>query len=111
MAGFWGKKKVGQDAAVSADFHRELTREMMRTELIRVKALIATTVLLGIVLGAVNLLAPEAVSRVWHGNLRPAYLYAIIIPFILFELTVHAVVSRDLRLDHDVPVVGRISAH
>ncbi|MDO9299578.1 adenylate/guanylate cyclase domain-containing protein [Bradyrhizobium sp.] len=105
MAEFWGKKKVGQDAAVSADFHRELTREMMRTELIRVKALIATTVLLGIVLGAVNLLAPEAVSRVWHGNLRPAYLYAIIIPFILFELTVHAVVSRDLRLDHDVPVV------
>ena len=45
MAGFWGKKKVGQDAAVSADFQRELTREVMRTELIRIKALIATCLL------------------------------------------------------------------
>ncbi|MDO8396981.1 MAG: adenylate/guanylate cyclase domain-containing protein [Bradyrhizobium sp.] len=105
MAGFWGKKKVGQDAAVSADFQRELTREMMRTELIRIKALIATTALLGIMLAAVYLLAPEAVSRVWHGNLRPAFLYAIIVPFILFEWWVHAAVSRHLTLDRDIPVI------
>ena len=87
MAGFRGKAKAGQDAAVSADFQRELTREVMRTELIRIKALIATTALLGIMLGLVYLLTPEAVSRVWHGNLRPVYLYAIIVPFILFELS------------------------
>jgi adenylate cyclase len=47
------------------------------------------------------------VSAIWHGNLRPAYLYAIIVPFILFELWVHAVISRHLRLDRDIPVIRR----
>ena len=28
---------------------------------------------------------PDAVSRIWHGRLHPAYLYAILVPFILFE--------------------------
>ena len=83
MAGFWGKKKDGQDAAVSADFRHALMQQVMRTELIRVKALIGTTSLLAVILWTVYLLAPETVSRIWHGNLRPAYLYAIIVPFIL----------------------------
>src|SRR5437660_202090 len=106
MAGFWGKKKEGQ-AAVSADFRHALMQQVMRTELIRIKALIGTTSLLAIILWTVYLLAPETVSRIWHGNLRPAYLYAIIAPFILFEFWVHAVISRHLRLDRDLPVVRR----
>jgi len=83
MAGFWRKKKQGQDGAVSADFRHALMQQVMRTELIRIKALIGTTSLLAIILWTVYLLAPETVSRIWHGNLRPAYLYAIIVPFIL----------------------------
>ncbi len=106
MAGFWGKKKEGQ-AAVSADFRHALMQQVMRTELIRIKALIGTTSLLAIILWTVYLLAPETVSRIWHGNLRPAYLYAIIAPFILFEFWVHAVISRHLRLDRDIPVIRR----
>jgi adenylate cyclase len=39
--------------------------------------------------------------------LRPAYLFAILIPFILFELWVLANINRHLRLDRDVPVYGR----
>ena len=107
MAGFWGNKKDGQDAAVSADFRHALMQQVMRTELIRIKALIGTTSLLAVILWTVYLLAPETVSRIWHGNLRPAYLYAIIVPFILFELWVHAVISRHLRLDRDIPVIRR----
>jgi adenylate cyclase len=107
MAGFWSKKKDEQQPTVSADFRHELMREVMRTELIRIKALIATTSLLVIILCTVYLFAPEAVSRVWHGNLRPAYLYAIVIPFILFELWVHAVISRHLRMDRDIPMIRR----
>ena len=71
MAGFWDEKKDGQAAAVSAGFQHELMREVMRTELIRIKALIATILLLAIVLLAIYFFAPEAVSRVWHGNLKP----------------------------------------
>ena len=44
MLGFWGKKNNEQEPAVSADFQHALTQEVMRTELIRIKALIGTTV-------------------------------------------------------------------
>ena len=110
MAGFWGKDKNdkdGQGGAVSADYRHALMREVMMTELLRVKALIGTTALIAVVLLSVYLVAPEAVSRVWHGNLKPIYLYAIIVPFVLFELWVHSVISRNLAEDRDIPVIRR----
>jgi adenylate cyclase len=107
MAGFLGTDKDGQGGAVSADFQHALMREVMITELLRVKALIGTTALIVIILLAVYLLAPEAVSRVWHGNLKPIYLYAIIVPFVLFELWVHAAITRHMQQDRDLPVIRR----
>ena len=110
MAGFWGKDKKdkgGQGGAVPADFRHALMREVMMTELLRVKALIGTTALIAVILLSVYLVAPEAVSRVWHGNLKPIYLYAIIVPFVLFELWVHSVISRNLAEDRDIPVIRR----
>src|SRR6185295_1872878 len=107
MAGFWGKKTKDQDTGVSADFQRALMQEVMTTELLRIKALIATTVLLAVILCTVYFFASEAVSRVWHGNLKPEYLYSIIGPFILFELWVHSQITRHIRLGRDLPVVRR----
>ena len=98
-----GEKRV----SVSADFDHALTREILRTELVRIKALIGTAALLTAILWTVYILEPEAVNRVWMGHLKPAYLYSILIPFILFELWVHAMISRHLRLGHDVPVFRR----
>jgi adenylate cyclase len=107
MARFWGKDKDWQGGAVSADFQHALMREVMMTELLRIKALIGTTALIAVILLAVYLLAPEAVSRVWHGNLKPIYLYAMIVPFVLFELWIHGVISRHLAQDRDIPVIRR----
>lgn len=92
---------------MSADFEHALTQEVLRTELVRIKALIATTSLLAAVLWAVFILEPEAVDHLWRGRLRPAYVYVILVPFILFELWVHAVISRHLKLHRDVPVIRR----
>jgi adenylate cyclase len=92
---------------VSPEFHQAMTQEILRTELIRIKALIGTTVLLGGILLAVYLFAPEAVSKVWHGNLKPHYLYSIMVPFILFELWVHRVITRHIELHQDLPVFRR----
>jgi len=50
MLGFWGKKTKDQDTGVSADFQRALMQEVMTTELLRIKALIATTAVLGVIL-------------------------------------------------------------
>src|SRR5690349_14794261 len=93
--------------AVSADFDRALTQQILRTELIRIKALIATAAGLGAVLCTVYIFEPEAISRVWMGHLKPSYLYSILVPFILFELWVHGVISRHLELNQDVPKFRR----
>src|SRR6266478_2876435 len=99
MLGFRGNKTSGQSPAVSADFQHVLMQQVLRTELIRIKALIGTTVVVAIMLCTLYLFDPDAVSHLWHGRLKPAYIFAILIPFILFELWVHMVISRHLRLD------------
>src|SRR5712671_3012076 len=107
MAEFWRGIKGERRPAVPADFQHALMQEVLRSELIRIKALIATAALLAVVLWTVYLLDPDAINHVWRGRLRPAYLYGILVPFILFELWVHAMISRHLRLDRDVPVIRR----
>jgi adenylate cyclase len=94
-------------SAVTADFEHALTQEVLRSELIRVRALIATTLVLSLISAGVYFFAPDMVSRVWHGNLSPLYLYTVIVPFILFELWVHAAITWHLRRGRDLAVIRR----
>lgn len=89
-------------SGLPAGFQRALTREILKTELLRIKALIVTTSVLTGVLWTVYILAPQQVDKLWHGNLKPAYLYIILVPFILFEVGIHAVVKRHIALDKDL---------
>jgi adenylate cyclase len=107
MAGFSGDDNAKQDSTVSAGFHHELMQEVMRTELLRIKALIGTAALLGLISLMMYFFAPEAVSRVWHGNLSPLYVFYVIIPLVLFEFWVHAAISWHMRRSRDLPVVRR----
>ena len=100
----WGGNKR---EAVSADFDHALTQEILRTELIRIKALIGTAAFLAAMICTVYFVAPEAVSRVWMGHLKPISVLSIVVPFILFELWVHGVISRHLELNQDVPKFRR----
>ena len=62
MLGFRGRKTKDEDTGVSADFQRALMQEVMKTELLRVKALIATTLLLSVIIWTVYFIVPEKVS-------------------------------------------------
>ncbi|MCA6122823.1 adenylate/guanylate cyclase domain-containing protein [Bradyrhizobium sp. WSM 1704] len=106
MAGFWNRD-AARATTVSADFHRALMREVMTTELLRIKVLVATTILLGAVSLLMQFFAPEAVSRVWHGNLSPIYVFYVIVPLIVFELWVHTAITWFMRKGRDLPVVRR----
>jgi adenylate cyclase len=106
MPGLWGNKG-GQGSAVSADFRHALMQQVLRTELIRVKALVGTAISLTLMLSGLYFFDPYAVNHLWHGSLKPSYLFAILVPFILFELWVHAAITRNLRLGRDVPVIRR----
>src|SRR5690349_16107680 len=104
---FRGTKTKDQDTGVSPDFQRALTHEVMTTELLRIKALIGTALLVSAILWTVYLIAPEKVSQVWHGNLKPHYLYSIFVPFILFEWWVHGAIQRHMRQGRDLPLFRR----
>jgi adenylate cyclase len=93
--------------AVSADFEHALMREVMRTELVRIKALVATVVLLAAMVGAVYLVEPDALNHIWRGRLRPAHFLIILIPFLLFERWVYRVISSNLKRDRDIHVWRR----
>ena len=107
MPVLWRNSGGKRRSAMSTDFEHALMQGVLRTELVRIKALIATTSLLAVILLSVYFLDPDALNHIWRGHLRPAYLYLILVPFILFELWVHAVVSRHLKLHRDVPVIRR----
>jgi len=101
------KKTPEHDTGVSADFQRALTHETLSTELLRIRALIGTTLVLQVILWIVYFAAPEAVSAVWHGNLKPHYLYSVMIPFILFEVWVAGAIKRHMRKGIDLPLYRR----
>lgn len=106
MAKF-ASRKARQHAVMSAEFERELTREVLRTELLRVRALIATGCVMTLFLTAMYLIDPAVVNRVWRGTEGLAEVYGLLVGFILFEVWVHTQIRRNLKLDRDLPVVRR----
>src|SRR5665213_2266914 len=103
----WRGKTGEQRSGVSVDFEHALNQQVLRTELIRVRALLATALVLVVVLWTVALVAPDELDHVWRGRFRPIDLNAILLPFILFELWVRAAIGRYLKLDRDLPAARR----
>ncbi len=103
----FASRKARQHAVLAEDFERELTREVLRTELMRVRALIMTGCVMGLFLTVVYLIDPAVVDRVWHGIGGLAEIYGLLIGFVLFEVWVHAQIRKNLKLGRDVPMVRR----
>jgi adenylate cyclase len=99
--------KARQKAVLSEEFERELTREVLRTELLRVKALIVTGLVMIVMLSATFVIDPAIVNRIWHGTEGMTREYALVAGFLLFEAWVHGQIRRNLKLDRDLPVVRR----
>jgi adenylate cyclase len=96
----------GSREVVSKEFEHMLMREVMREELVRVRALIIVTLVIMFNVSIVHLFLPDVVQRVWR-NVNPNWIYLILTSFVLFELVVHRVISRQLQLDRDLPVYRR----
>jgi adenylate cyclase len=103
----FASRKARLHAAMSQDFERELTREVLRTELIRVRALILTGCVIVLSLTTMYLVDPTVVNRVWRGTEGLLKVYGVLIGFILFEVWVHSQIRRHLKLDRDLPVIRR----
>ena len=99
--------KSRQRAVLSEEFERELTREVLRTELLRVKALIATGCVMLVLLTATFVIDPAIANRIWRGTDGMVREYSLLTGFLLFEVWVHSQIRRNLKLDRDLPVVRR----
>ncbi|MCG2643997.1 MULTISPECIES: adenylate/guanylate cyclase domain-containing protein [Bradyrhizobium] len=99
--------KARQRAVLSEEFERELTREVLRTELLRVKALIATGLVMLVLLTATFVIDPAIANRIWRGTEGMIREYVLVAGFLLFEVWVHSQIRRNLKLDRDLPVVRR----
>jgi len=106
IADFW-RAIVGPHHAVSKDFEHMLTREVMREELVRVRALIIVSLAIMFSVAVIHGLFPDVVQRVWRNGVNPNSVYLILSGFVLFELVVHRMIQRQLKLDRDLPMYRR----
>jgi adenylate cyclase len=92
---------------VLAQYRDALTREIILTERLRVKAVIVTVSLLVAVTTVLHATAPWVLDRISHGRFGLAPLYAVYVPFLLFEFMVLRLLARRLAMREDVPVIRR----
>jgi adenylate cyclase len=107
MTALWWGNKGEQRPTVSADFHRALTREILSTERLRVKAILVTISLLLAILTVVYLVSPESIERIWRGRLPVLPLYGTFVLFAVFELSVLRLLGARLAQGRDVPYARR----
>src|SRR5271168_1927366 len=86
-----------------AQFHDALTREILLTERMRIKAVIITASLLTAAFTLLHLIVPSVLDRIAHGRFELVSQFAAFIPFILFELIILYLLSRRLAMHRDVP--------
>ncbi len=94
-------------APVLAPFHDALTREILLTERLRVKAVIITVSLLVGVVTILHFVVPSVFDRISHGRFDLAPQYKVYVAFLLFEFLVLYLLTRRLRMQSDVPMARR----
>jgi adenylate cyclase len=98
---------AGRERPAMQGFHRALTREILVTEQLRVKAVLATILLFAVALTVMHLIFPESMERIWRGQFELRKFYVVAVPLVIFELTVLWLLRRHIALNHDVPVLRR----
>src|ERR1700753_740474 len=81
---------------VSPEFRHALTREIMKTEAVRVSAVIVVILGLAVISSALYFFSPAEVERIWHGQLNLIYVWAILGPFVAFEFAVLQLIKRQI---------------
>lgn len=104
---WWRPRLAGHAEDVSPEFHHAFVRGIMETERLRMKTLIAMSAVIVTLITAVALLFPDFINRMWSGQFRLWYAYAILVPFIIIESIALGVISHEMRNRRDLPVFRR----
>jgi adenylate cyclase len=99
--------EVERERPAASSFHAALTREILLTEKLRIKALLATILLFGTALTIMHLIFPDSMERIWRGKFELWNFYAVAGPLVIFEVTVLWLLQRRIALNRDVPALRR----
>ena len=102
-----GLRRRKDHAPVLAPFRDALTREIILTERLRVKAVIITVSMLVGVVTILHFAAPSVFDRISHGRFDLAPQYKVYAAFLLFEFGVLYLLTRRLRMHSDVSMARR----
>ncbi len=104
-------KTEGQTVeAVSDEFARALMRQTLKTELLRIKALIASATLFLVTSLLVDLLDPKVVAWIWPARAGFYYVHALMLIFIMVEVAIHFRIESAIRRGLQLPIVLRYLA-
>jgi adenylate cyclase len=95
------------DRSTMPGFHAALTREILLTERLRIKAVLATILLFAVSLTVMHLVFPGSMERIWRGQFELWKFYVVAVPLIVYEVAVLWLIKRRIELNQDVPVVRR----
>ena len=99
--------KAEHNRSTMPGFHAALTREILVTERLRIKAVLATILLFAVSLTVMQLIFPDSMERIWRGQFALWKFYVVAVPLVIFEVTVLWLLKRHIALNHDVPVLRR----
>jgi adenylate cyclase len=88
-------------------FDAALTREILLTERVRIRAVLATILLFAVSLTVMHLVFPVSMERIWRGQFELWKFYVVATPLVIFELAVLRLLQRRIALNQDVPVLRR----
>jgi adenylate cyclase len=93
---------------LSPELAHSFAREVLVTETLRIKALITAGTVLVLLLTTAYLVAPDVVANIWHSSkFSIVLLYAIFVPFVIFESLVLRVIRHRIEIGGDVPAYRR----
>src|SRR5258708_38878867 len=82
--------------SLSPEFQRAFALEVLKTERLRIIALIVVATALAVGLGTVDLLVPAVLDRIWHGRFPVLFMATSYIVFV-FEASVLVLITRQIK--------------
>jgi adenylate cyclase len=91
--------------SLSHEFQHAFANEVLKTERLRIIALIIVATVVALTLGLVDMIAPQVLDRIWRGHFL--FLVTSYVVFVLFEASVLALITRQIKHGGDVPQLRR----
>src|SRR6516164_10086515 len=92
---------------LSPEFQHALALEVLKTERLRIIALIVVATVLAVGLGTIDRLAPAVLDRIWHGRFPVLFLATSYVLLVLFEASILLLIARQIKRGGDVPQLRR----